>query len=339
MPPACRFSVLAVFVAFVGACASSGDSGPASGGGRKHGAHVLIVLNKADGVATFLEGETLRVLGSAPAGEAPHEAVASPDGRHVYVSNYGDREDGRTVTVLDVARRSREAVIDLGEHRRPHGLVLSRDGRTLWVTCEGSGNLVAVDTAARKVVRAIPTGDRGSHMVVLSPDGSLAFTANMQSDTVSVIDLRKGRLDRLVKCEKGPEGLDLSPDGRFLWVGNRTAGSISVVDAKTFEVVRRIPAGEIPIRVKVWPDGRRAVVSHYKSEDLRIYDAASRAEVRRISIGGVPIGILPVPGGSARAYVARSKAGVVALVDLDTGETVREVATGRDPDGMAIAFR
>ncbi len=330
--------LIPILSAVLGSCTS--DHFPETASGDSNGRpHVLVVLNKADGTASFLEGGTLRILGGAPAGEDPHEAVASPDGRLVYVANYGGGKDGRTVTVLDPARCAREAVIDLGEHRGPHGLALTRDGKTLWVTCEGSGALVAVDTASRKVVRAIPTGDKGSHMVVLTHDERRAFTANMHSDTVSVIDLRKGVLERLVTCEKGPEGIDLAPDGRSLWVGNRAAASVSIVDVKSLAVVGRIAVGEIPIRVRAWPDGGRILVSHYKSEDLRIYDAATRAEIRKMPIGGVPIGILPVPGTRSLAYVARSRAGTVAVVDLDTGETVREAPTGREPDGMTVANR
>jgi YVTN family beta-propeller protein/YD repeat-containing protein len=297
--------------------------------------HVLVVLNKGDNQAVFLEGMTLRELGRAPTGEGPHEAEASPDGRFVYVSNYGHKEDGHSVTVLDVERRAAAATLDLGEHRRPHGLALSPDGRTLWVTCEGSGHLVGIDTAGRRVARAIPTGDKGSHMVVLSPDGKRAYTANFHSTTVSAIDVESGTLIRKIECEKGPEGIDLSPDGATLWATNRSAESISVVDTRRLEAVRRIAAGKIPIRVKFTPDGRRTIVSHYASDDLLLFDAASGNRLLHIPIGGTPIGIRIAPDWK-HFYVARSKAGMVALVDIESGKTVREVETGREPDGMAV---
>lgn len=314
----------------LGACsaAAPGPAGPIP--------HVLVVLNKADNTAVFLEGMTLRELGRAPTGDGPHEAAASPDGRFVYVANYGHQVDGHTITVLDVARRAADGVIDLGDHRRPHGLALTRDGRTLWVTCEAGDALVGVDTATRTVSKAIPTGDKGSHMVVLSTDERRAFTANMQSSTVSVLDLAEGRRVALVPCGKGPEGIAISPDGAEVWVGNRGAESLTVIDAATLKPSPPIPAGRTPIRVKITPDGRRAIVSHYVSEDLRIFDVAARRQILLAPVGGIPIGVLVVPDGR-HLYVARSRAGTVALVDLDTGAVVREARTGNEPDGLAIA--
>lgn len=325
-----RWIVLGVLGMFAGACAGAGRLA-----GGPDASHLLVVLDKADNEAVFFEGMTLKELGRAPTGQGPHEAVASPDGRWVYTANYGHKEDGHTLTVLDVGRRATAGTIDLGAHRRPHGLAIASDGRTLWVTCEGSGHLVGVDTASRAVVQAIPTGDKGSHMVALSPDGRRAYTANFQSDTVSVLDLVAGRCERLVVCRAGPEGIDVSPDGATVWTTDRNAESVSVIDAKTIEAVAHLPAGKVPIRVKLTPDGRRAIVSHYASNDLRVYDTRRREEILRVPIGGTPIGVLVTPDGR-HLYVARSQAGTVALVDLETGRTVREVASGREPDGMAV---
>lgn len=324
-----RLAAVSTFVAMA-ACSGVARSG------NPDGPHVLVVLDKGDNQAVFLEGMTLRELGRAPTGEGPHEAVATPDGRFAYASNYGHKEDGHSLTVLDVGKRAAEGTIDLGEHRRPHGLALSADGRTLWVTCEGSGHLVGVDTVSRRVIRAIPTGDKGSHMVVLSKDGRRAYTANFGSTTVSAIDLESGTVIWRIECEQGPEGIDLSPDGAFLWATNRGAESLSVIDTGRLEAVHRIAAGEIPIRVKITPDGARAIVSHYKSDDLRIYDTATRKQLLRVAIGGTPIGVLVTPD-RRHLYVARSRAGTVAIVDIESGRTVREAATGREPDGMAIA--
>ena len=128
---------------------------------------LLVVLNKNVAKATLLEVASGRVVATLPTGPFPHEVVVSPDGRRAVVANYGAQEPGRSLTVLDLVNRSVERTIDLGEYRRPHGMVWLPGGSHIAVTVEQSQALLVVDVAAGAVARAIPTGARGTHMVAL----------------------------------------------------------------------------------------------------------------------------------------------------------------------------
>ena len=67
--------------------------------------------------------DTGRSVATLPTGHAPHEVAVSADGRTAVVANYGDRErSGDSLTVVDLRARKVARTIDLGEHRRPHGL-------------------------------------------------------------------------------------------------------------------------------------------------------------------------------------------------------------------------
>ena len=135
---------------------------------------------------------TGRTLATLPTGAGPHEVVLSSDGRFAVVSDYSG-QPGRTLTILDVPALRVARTIDLGQYNRPHGMVVLPGDSLVLVTSEASGNVVFVNVVQGTVGRAIATGGRGSHMVGVTADAARAYTGNMQSNTVSEIDLRARR--------------------------------------------------------------------------------------------------------------------------------------------------
>ena len=71
----------------------------------------------------------------------------------------------------------------------PVGLVITRDGKTAFVTLGHAAHVAVVDVAARKVQGYILVGKR-SWGIALSRDESRLFVANGFGDDVTVIDAR-----------------------------------------------------------------------------------------------------------------------------------------------------
>ena len=298
----------------------------------------LLVLNKSADTLAFVDPDKLEVLATVATGHAPHEVAVDATGSTAYISNYGTQTDpGHTLSVVDVAGRRAVTVIDLGEFTRPHGIVIAQDG-SLWVTCEGSQAVVVVDPKERKVVRSFSTGEQVTHMIVLAPGGGKAFTANIGSDTVTMIDASTGEVTR-IPVGKGPEGIDITPDGRQVWVAHRADGGLSIIDAGTGKVTRTIEKiGEMPIRLKFTADGGRALISCANGGEVVIYDAREVKELGRIKTGEMPVGILVMPGGH-RAFVANTRSDRVTLLDLDKREILGTFSPGKEPDGLAWSSR
>jgi YVTN family beta-propeller protein len=61
------------------------------------------------------------------------------------------------------------------------------NGREVYVSNGGDGNVSVIDTASNKIVATIPVGQRPWNMA-LTPDGSKLYVANGRSNSVSVID-------------------------------------------------------------------------------------------------------------------------------------------------------
>jgi YVTN family beta-propeller protein len=315
-------------------------------------AGTLVVLNKSEATASVIDVDTGKLVATLPTGQAPHEAAASPDGGRVLVSNYGtSAAPGSSLTVLAVAKPSVVKTIDLGEYKRPHGVVWL-DNRQALVTAEGSKALLLVDVDAGKVEAAVTTGQEVSHMVARTADGARAFVANIGSGSVTVVDVAARRVASHVPTGKGAEGIDVTPDGKRVWVTNREADTVSVVDTASLKVLATVEAKSFPIRARVTPDGRHVLVSCARSGDVAVFDAASFKELRRITVklepgalagrlmdfgaSSVPIGIVVAPDGK-RAFVAHANADVISVLDLDGWKAVGTLKAGKEPDGMAYS--
>lgn len=316
-------------------------------------AATLVVGNKAEATVSLIDLASGQVVATLPTGEGPHEVAVSPDGKHALVANYGTGpRPGSTLTLVDVPAARVAKTIDLGEHRRPHGLTWL-DGRRALVTAEAGKALLEVDAEAGKVLRAIATGQEVSHMVAAAKDGRRAFVANIGSGSMTAIDLAAGRKLADVPTGAGAEGIDVSPDGRQVWVTNREAGTVSLIDAASLEILGTVESPGFPIRAKVTPDGRHVLVSNARAGDLAVLSTAERKLERRIPMGleavategrllgafgasPVPIGIVVDPAGR-RAWVANSNADKIAVLDLATWQVTGHLTAGKEPDGMAYS--
>jgi YVTN family beta-propeller protein len=303
----------------------------------------LLVLEKNDKSMAIVDPNTLKVVGRVPAGEDPHEIVASDDGQYAYISNYGAFQNPQhTISIADLSAQKALLAVDLGALRAPHGLEMV-NGK-VYFTAEGSKVIGRYDPSTRQVDWTLGIGQNRTHMLAVSKDESRIFTANVNSDTISILDRDKngdasGWIQTPISVGKGPEGFDVSPDGKEVWAANSHDGTLSIIDVASRKVVQTLDLHtKFANRVKFSPDGKLVLISDLGMGDLIALDAAARKEIRRLNLGRGVAGILIVPDGS-RVYVAVSTDGQVAVVDLKTFSVTGRITTGKGPDGMAWAVR
>jgi YVTN family beta-propeller protein len=336
MMPKTRLKQAVCALLFAAALALS----PAAQQATKTTGPLLLVLNKAENTLALVEPSTMKVLARVPTGDGPHEVVVSPDGRTAYVSNYGAQQPGNSISVIDLAARRETKRVDLGPFMRPHGL--AERGGKIYLTSEIARAVARYDPAADKVDLVVGTGQVVTHMLVLHPKRPVVYTANILSNTASVIELDKqeqpGPPPRITHVAVGPkpEGLDVSPDGRELWVGHNDDGGVSVIDTETNKVKETFKAGGMPIRIKFTPDGKYALISSPTTGELAVFDAATRKELKRFQVGEAAVGVVVSPD-SRRAYVASMASGKVTAVNLEDMTVLGSVETGKAPDGLGWA--
>ena len=298
----------------------------------------LVITNKGPSTATIIDVESGRILATLPTGKGPHEVVLSSNGNTAVVTDYSG-EPGRTLTVIDVAKKSVARTIDLGEYRRPHGIVFLPGDSLVAVTSEVTGNVVVVNVNRDTVVRAVPTTQKLPHMVAVPANGRLAYTGNMESHTVSEVDLTTGRFVRMWTVPETPEAIGVTADGKEVWVGSNKTGVVSVIDPATGKVSAAAEGLQWPYRILFSPDGKTVLLPDLRREELRFLDRASRKELGRLSFpAGAPQGITITPDGK---YALESLSGQarVVIIEMATRRVVGYLAAGDTPDGIAYTTK
>lgn len=296
-------------------------------------AETLLVGNKGEDTLSLIALGSGEELARLPTGKMPHEIAISPDGKQAAVVAYG----GTSIDVFDLAGRAKLKTIDISPNQRPHGLIWLSDGR-LVATAEGSESVAVV--APDGSVTSISTGQKGTHMVVVAPDNRTAYTANITSGTVSILDLKEGRKLRDLTIGGRPEGLSLTKGGRELWVGDLSAPRVSIWDTATGEKVGEQPVDPVAIRVLTSPDGKWVATSNIAAGTISLFDAATHAPVKAIKVSGEQEKgqvTLLWSSDSKRLYAAETGHDKVAEIDVATGTVLRRIAAGKNGDGLAIA--
>jgi len=300
----------------------------------------LLVLEKNDKTMAIVESGTWKIIGRVPAGEDPHEIVVSDDAAYAYISNYGAFQTPQhTISVVDLAAQKALPAVDLGSLRAPHGLQWA-NGK-VYFTAEGSKVIGRYDPATHKVDWTLGVGQNRTHMLIVSKDENRIFTANVNSDSISILDRDKnadvsGWIETVIPVGKGPEGFDVSPDGKELWAANSHDGTVSIINLVSRKVEQTIDVHTRRAnRVKFTPDGKLVLISDLETGDLVILDAVGRKEIKRLNLGHGVAGILITP---ELAFVAVSTDNQVAIIDLKTLSVTGRIATGKGPDGMALAI-
>jgi YVTN family beta-propeller protein len=321
-------------------------------------AGLLVVANQQGASATVLDAATMRTIATVPVGVGPHEVAVSPDGRWAVVTNYGDRTvQGNTVSVIDLSAATLAVTrtIDLGEHRRPHGVVFVANGSKLLVTSEASQRLLLVDFMSGRVDTALATNARGSHMVATRRDGRRAWTANIADSSVTEFDVDARRTVRTYHAAPMNEGIAVTPGGIEVWVGSNTAKTVTILDAVKGVALDSIVGFGFPYRIGISRTTGVAVINDPVSNRIWLYDVPSRRRLAELDLSKAEgLRVLPSTGGAPGsagagpegvtfdaianfAYVTLNGTNQVVAVDLGTRKIVGFGSTGSAPDGIGFS--
>jgi YVTN family beta-propeller protein len=330
--------LLILLAATSGATGGEISSPPRSDAGNPG---MLVVVNQAEHALLVVDPRSQREIGRTVVGVNGHEVAVSKDGRMAYVPIYSDvaigepGTDGDHIDIVDLQTRRLAGSVNLGKPVRPHRAQFGADG-LLYVTAELDNAIDVIDPATRKVVSQIPTGQPQSHMLVLSPDGHRAYTANVSAGSVSVLDLMKRQLITVIPVAKTIQRISISPDGSRVFTQDREAPRVAVIDTAKNKISDWIEMPELPFASAPTPDGRWLLVTTLTNDKHGLYviDLKSLKIARSFDVADLPLGILIQPG-SEFAYVTCLGAGKIAVLNLRSWQMEDPIVLTRGVDGIA----
>jgi YVTN family beta-propeller protein len=255
----------------------------------------LYVTNDLGNSLTALNPKTGLPIRTIPVDD-PYNMYFTPDGRYaIVVAERLHRLDFRNAHTFALHRSVAMPCVG-ADH-----MDFSADGRRAVVSCEFSGQLVEIDIPHERVVSTLTLrAGAAPQDVKLSPDGSVYYVADMNSNGVWIVDAQRFRVLRFMPTGAGAHGLYPSRDARYLYVTNRMAGSISVVSFATRRIVKtwHIPGGGSPDMGNVSADGKVLWLSGRYNREVYAISTTDGRLLARIPVGAGPHGVCvwPQPG-------------------------------------------
>lgn len=309
----------------------------------------LYVVNKGSKNITIFDlakGQEIKELALA---DEPHEAtiVASPN--RLVVTNYGSPDNaGNSITLIDMETNTIEKTISLGKSLRPHGIMTMPQGNTVGVVTDAGNHLSVVNVDTGVLQKQLSTQQDFSHLLVHHPFKPLVYVSNINSGSISVIDVKIDSVVKIISCSKRAEGIDIAPNGSEIWVTNIEENAISVINTETYETTAKIDTGKQPLRLKFSKDGKFCLVSNSGDGTVSVYDTETKKQIATVVIPGKknlleklvygtprPVGILIHPNG-LYAFISNYNAGRVEVLDMQNFTLISSIKVGKMPDGLAL---
>lgn len=271
-----------------------------------------------------------------------HEIAVSPDGNTAYVPIYGDSgvgkpgSDGDHIEIIDIPSAKITGTIAFSHGVRPHCAIFDRHTGMLLVSTEVDQSVAIIDPKTRKIVGSIPTGQEQSHMIVLSPDGSRLYSANVGPGTVSVMDVRARKLLKIIPVSTNAQRISISLDGHMVFTSDQTKPELVAIDTATNTVKQRIALPSVGYGTAVTPDGKSLLVAMQASDQVAVIDLKSMRMTRTIRVPKGAYEIVMNPNGKT-AYASLPFENKIAVMDLTSFATTSLIPAGTFTDGLAWA--
>ncbi|WP_345724391.1 hypothetical protein [Herpetosiphon gulosus] len=220
-------------------------------------------------------------LATISVGSDADGVTASRDGLRVYVSH----EHG--VDVVDTTTNTVLTTIDLAGHTHLGSIHPTRN--ELWVAQRDLNRIARVDTATNTVLGFVALAGEKPHDVVFAPDGSRAYSSNIEN-SISVIDATSGAVLSTLPIGNNNRRLLMNQDGSRLYVTAYGQNAVVVMDTSVQPptVVTTIPL-QSPVEDLVFnPDFSRLYASLPEASPpvIAVIDPATNVRVTADTIRG-----------------------------------------------------
>jgi len=122
-------------------------------------------------------------------------------------------------------------------------------GDRIYVACNKSNEIVAIDAVTWSVVRRLPAGE-GVYNLGITRDGKTLIATNKRGQSLSLLDTETGQeLARLTTKRKIVHGVAVSPDDRYAFISVEGIGSepgtLEIVDLAARKIVASVDVGQM----------------------------------------------------------------------------------------------
>lgn len=181
------------------------------------------------------------------------------------------------------------------------------------------GMAVALAACSKKEEATAPEAATPEVAEAAAPPG--VFYITNQKGPVSIYSLADYSKIGEINVGEGGRGVGITDDGQLLAVAVQATDDMAIIDLATSKVIRRAPVGENP-------------------EYIRVQGDLAYAAFEPLAEGGPP----PKPGSAEAKALEEKREGIrdelpaqVAIINLKTGEKVKQVTAGVETEGLELS--
>ena len=339
-------SAAATNVAALATVLGADGGAPLSAGGAR-----LLVTNEDSGDVTVIDLAREEVVAKIAVGKRPRGIRVSPDGHSVFVALSGSAKSGPNVDesklppadraadgigVLDTAQWKLVRVLKSGQD--PEHFDISRDGKTIFVSNEETGEASSVDVSSGEVTGRVKVGDEPEG-VTLRPDGKVVYVTSEVGNQIAAVDIESRKVLATIETAPRPRSVVFTQDGKSAFVACETGGQVTVIDAikhRRRANIKIDAPGARPMGTALSADGKTVFVSNGRGGSVTLIDVATEKLADTIAnVGTRPWGIA-VSSDGKKLYTANGPSNDVSVFDLATKSVVKRIAAGQSPWGVAL---
>jgi YVTN family beta-propeller protein len=290
----------------------------------------IFVLNSLDANVSVIDPKTWQVTQRIPTGKEPHHLYLTPDEKSVIVANAGSDSltfiDPTTAEVQRVVRGTLD----------PYHLRFSPDMKW-FVTVANRLNHIDIyrwDGKDLTLAKRIPSGKTPSH-IWIDTKSTTAYATMQDSDELVAVDLATQTLKWRVKTGAMPADVFGTPDDKHLLVGLTGGDHVQVFDVTgpQAKFVKSIPTGEGAHAFRALGDGRHVFVGNRVANTVNKLDYVKLESVGQFKAPGGP-DCMEVTADGKLLLVSSRWIKKVSVIDIATGQLVRQVKVGKSPHGI-----
>ena len=177
-----------------------------------------------------------------------------------------------------------------------------------------------------------------SQTLAITQNGPFAYAANMNDNTVSVINIPTASVVNTIPVGSAPSGVAISPDQTQIYVTNNHSNNVSVIGASSNSVVATIPVQSSPVGVAFTPDGTAAYVVNSASNNVSVINKASQTVTATVPVQSSPVGVaMAFTTNGTFAYVTNEASDSVSVIAVASNTVMQTIPVGAAPRWVAVS--
>jgi YVTN family beta-propeller protein len=272
----------------------------------------MVVATRENGSVSIIDTATNEVLNQIKVGQNPE--FVRIKGNYAFVS-YEPSSKGGPPPVPGSAEAIAAAKEDEDDDKEP-------------------ARIGVIDLKLGKKIREI-TGGPETEGIEFSKDGKQLVITNEADNTVTVHNLKTGKLLKTIKTHQygdRPRGIKVSPDGKT-YLATLEYGNKFIVMNQKFKVLRAVDTGAAPYGIAYDRKGERIFVAANKAKTLEVYDAKTYEKIKDISTGNRCWHFSFTPDDK-EILLACGKSDAILVVNTEKLEVTKQIENKQLPWGI-----